>query len=277
MHTEFNANTAANASFLRAFDSWVCTTGINWEIGAVTAVDIIADDDLNVIRFDNGAELPNGVLGRTTTRFTACSNPSSPGGLDVLVNELDMVFNDAFVGDFSALSWEFGPGTATGLEIDFESVAVHELGHAHLLAHIINPGEVMHFAIANSQNSRDLGASDLAGAADVMDRNMNSTACGTGAMIASECSSLGVDDVSLLENIAMYPNPAKNSLNISIAPSLTLEQISIYDAQGRQVITKMLQDSNRLNTFDVSPLNTGLYFVMMTVNSQTISKKLVVE
>jgi hypothetical protein len=277
MHTEFNANTAANASFLRAFDSWVCTTGINWEIGAVTAVDIIADDDLNVIRFDNGAELPNGVLGRTTTRFTACSNPSSPGGLDVLVNELDMVFNDAFVDDFSALSWEFGPGTATGLEIDFESVAVHELGHAHLLAHIINPGEVMHFAIANSQNSRDLGASDLAGAADVMDRNMNSTACGTGAMIASECSSLGVDDVSLLENIAMYPNPAKNSLNISIAPSLTLEQISIYDAQGRQVITKMLQDSNRLNTFDVSPLNTGLYFVMMTVNSQTISKKLVVE
>lgn len=277
MHTEFNANTAANASFLRAFDSWVCTTGINWEIGAVTAVDIIADDDINVIRFDNGAELPNGVLGRTTTRFTACSNPSSPGGLDVLVNELDIVFNDAFVGDFSALSWEFGPGTATGLEIDFESVTVHELGHAHLLAHIINPGEVMHFAIANSQNSRDLGASDLAGAADVMDRNINSPVCGEAVMTASECSSLGVDDVSLLENIAMYPNPAKNSLNISIAPSLTLEQISIYDAQGRQVITKMLQDSNRLNTFDVSALNTGLYFVIMTVNSQTINKKLVIE
>ena len=80
MHTDFNANAAANASFVRAFDTWVCETGINWEIGAVTPIDVIAADDINIIRFDNGTELPEGVLGRCTSRFGTCNNPASPGG-----------------------------------------------------------------------------------------------------------------------------------------------------------------------------------------------------
>ena len=58
MQTDFHNNSAANASFLRAFDTWVCTTGVNWEIGSVTTVDVTAADGINVIRFDNGAELP---------------------------------------------------------------------------------------------------------------------------------------------------------------------------------------------------------------------------
>jgi hypothetical protein len=277
MHTEFDANAAANASFLRAFDSWVCTTGINWEIGAVTAVDIIADDDINVIRFDNGSELPDGVLGRCTSRFGSCSNASSPGGIDVVVTELDIVFNDVFTGDFSVLSWEFGPGTATGFEVDFESVAVHELGHGHQLAHIINPGEVMHFSIANAQNSRDLGASDLAGAADVMDRNINTTVCGTGAMTASACSTLSVNDITLDDNISIYPNPAKNSLNILTSSNLQLEFATIFDVRGRQIISKDLTTSNSLNTIDVSQLQAGVYFIKFNIENLSTTKKFIIE
>lgn len=277
METSFNANAAANASFVRAFDSWVCTTGINWEIGAVTTVDIIADDDVNVIRFDNGAELPDGVLGRCTSRFGSCSNASSPGGLDIVVTELDIVFNDVFTGDFSVLSWEFGPGTATGFEVDFESVAVHELGHGHQLAHIINPGEVMHYSIANSQNSRDLGASDLAGAADMMDRNINTSVCGTASMTASPCSTLGVDEVTLSENVSIYPNPAKNNLNIVTSSNFQLEFATIYDVRGRQVITKDLNTSNNLNTIDVNQLQAGVYFIKIDLENISTTKKFIVE
>jgi hypothetical protein len=74
MHTEFAANAPANASFMRAFDTWVCTTGINWDIGALTTVDVIAADDINIIRFDNGTELPEGVLGRCTSRLGTLGN-----------------------------------------------------------------------------------------------------------------------------------------------------------------------------------------------------------
>jgi hypothetical protein len=277
MHTDFNANAAANASFLRAFDTWVCETGINWEIGAVTPIDVIAADDINIIRFDNGTELPEGVLGRCTSRFGTCNNPASPGGIDVVVTELDIVFNDVFTGALSALSWEFGPGTATGLEIDFESVAVHELGHGHQLAHIINPGEVMHFSIANAQNSRDLGASDLAGATDMMDRNINTSVCGTGAMTASDCFSLSVNEVSLSENISIYPNPTKTNLNILTSSNLQLELATIFDVRGRQVITKDLNSSNNLSTIDVSQLQAGVYFIKIDLGAVSTTKKFIVE
>ncbi|WP_047548809.1 T9SS type A sorting domain-containing protein [Psychroserpens sp. Hel_I_66] len=278
MHTEFDNNTAANASFVRAFDTWVCSTGINWEIGAVTTVDIIADDDINIIRFDNGSELPDGVLGRCTSRFGSCNNPSSPGGIDIVVTELDIVFNDAFTGDFSVLSWEFGPGTASGFEVDFESVAVHELGHGHQLAHIINPGEVMHFSIANGQNSRNLGSSDIAGAADVMDRNLNTSVCGTDSMTASSCSTLGMDEAILAEHISIYPNPAKHILNIDAASHLRLESAIIFDVQGRKVMVRDLNKSdNTLHAIDVSQLQAGVYFIKIGMDSTSTTKKFIVE
>ena len=277
METSFEANAAANASFTRAFDSWVCTTGINWEIGAVTTVDVIAADEINIIRFDNGTELPEGVLGRCTSRFDACGNFASPGGIDVFVNELDIVFNDVFTGGLSQLSWEFGPGTATGFEVDFESVAVHELGHGHQLAHIINSGEVMHFSIANGQNSRDLGASDIAGANDVMVRNINSPVCSEGAMTASSCSTLGVDELTLSNDISIYPNPTKNNLTIATSSNLQLELATIFDVRGRQVITKNLNSTNSLNTIDVTQLQAGVYFIKIDLENVSTTKKFIVE
>ncbi|OUS01492.1 hypothetical protein A9Q86_06855 [Flavobacteriales bacterium 33_180_T64] len=278
MNTDFDANTAANASFLRAFDTWVCTTGINWEIGAVTTLDIIASDGVNIIRFDDGAELPEGVLGRCTSRFGTCAS-ASPGGLDVVVTELDIVFNDVFTGGFSVLSWEFGPGIATGFEVDFESVAVHELGHGHQLAHIINSGEVMHYSIANGQNSRDLGSSDLSGAIDMMNRNTIDQVCGTGLMTYSICSglTLSIDENILEENIIIYPNPTKTNLNISSAAFIKIDNASIYDVRGRLILSKDINSSSNLNTINVNQLNSGIYFIKINVENTTISKKFIVQ
>jgi len=50
--------------------------------------------------------------------------------------------------------WQFGPATAVGVQVDFESVAVHELGHATGLGHRIAPGEVMNWNISNGMNVR---------------------------------------------------------------------------------------------------------------------------
>ena len=271
MFTDFDANASAKASFLRAFDTWVCTTGVNWEIGAVTTTDVIAADGINIIRFDNGTELPQGVLGRCTSRFGSC------GGLEAVVTELDIVFNDTFTGSLSALSWEYGPGTATGFEVDFESVAVHELGHGHQLAHIIDSGEVMHYSIANGQNSRDLGASDLAGGTNVMNSNVNTAVCSQPLMTYSACSTLGVDENTLANDIAIFPNPAKDNLNIRSASHISVEHMSIYDIRGRHVLTQNVNTSNNLNSINVSELNAGVYFIKLQLDNVTISKKFIVE
>lgn len=275
MHTEFDANTAAKSAFLRAFESWVCTTGINWELGTVTSVDAIDDDDVNVIRFDNGTELPQGILGLATTRFLGCNNPASPGGLDFFVEELDIVFNDVFIGGQAAFSWQFGPGTAGNLEIDFESVALHELGHAHLLAHIIDSDEVMHYSLINGQTRRNLGPSALDAANDVMDRNLNVSPCTQNIMTVSDCSSLTVNDWTQLDDLLIYPNPATTNLTVSSVSNTQLDTASIYDVRGKLVLTKTLKTNS--NSLEVSVLQSGVYFITITSKNKATTRKFVIK
>ncbi|MBO9562416.1 MAG: T9SS type A sorting domain-containing protein [Niastella sp.] len=167
METSFAANTAASNSFKRAMHTWTCKTGMNWTVGAVTTVNTVSSEGINVVRFDVGSELPAGVLGRCTSWYAGCG-AASP--YIWVVAELDVVFD-------GARPWQYGPADPVAGEIDFESVAVHELGHGHQLNHIISPGAVMHFAIAAGAKSRVLGAGDITGGNVVMARALNDFGC----------------------------------------------------------------------------------------------------
>jgi hypothetical protein len=183
MYTTFDATAAAKAAFLRAQKTWTCTTYINWTNGAVVSTNTAALDGVNVVRFDVGAELPAGVLGRCTSYWSGCGgNPSA----NWYVSELDIVFDDA-------TNWQYGPALATGSQYDFESVAVHELGHGHQLSHVINSNDVMHYSIANGQNKRTLNSDDINGGNNVMTRNLSGGVCAKPvmtAMSAASCTTL---------------------------------------------------------------------------------------
>lgn len=165
MHTDFDAS-AANAPFLRSLDTWRCNTSINWTIGTVTTTDVVANDNINIVRFDNGSELPNGVLGRCTSRWSGCGGAT----IEWYVEELDIVFDDG-------TNWNFTTAAPAFSEFDFESVSLHELGHGHQLGHVISPGAVMHFSIANGTQNRVLGTNDQAGGADVHTRSTGGSVC----------------------------------------------------------------------------------------------------
>jgi PKD repeat protein len=192
MFTGFDANASAKASFLRAFQSWRCGTYINWTTGPTTTVNAAANDGVNIIRFDVGSELPAGVLGRCTNWFSGCgAQPNQTW----FVNELDIVFDDA-------TTWNYGPGAPTFSQYDFESVAVHELGHGHELGHVINSAEIMNYSISNGQQKRTLSVNDLAGGNAVMTRNLSGGACAIPAMTAltaSNCA-LGAPTASFTSN-----------------------------------------------------------------------------
>ena len=57
------------------------------------------------------------------------------------------------------------------------------------------------------------------------------------------------------ENVILYPNPAKDHINITVANT---GNIRIYDASGRLVKTQTLQSG--ANNIDVSALNAGTYY-----------------
>ncbi len=193
----FSANTPARAAFERALINWRCNTGINWRIGTNTATGF-GDDGVNIVIFD--PTLPVGILARATTRFQG----SAIGGVCDMTNtvlcadEMDIQFQDPPAAGFT---WEYGPATPSCSEFDFETVALHELGHHHGLQHVINPGAVMHFAIANGSFNRTLSGNDIAGGNARMAYSTAATCfnpgvCGSGPMVAiasGSCSTLPIN------------------------------------------------------------------------------------
>lgn len=157
----FAANTAATAAWQRALANWRCQSGINWQVGETRTTSGVADDGQNSVGFDQtsgstaGATLPVNVLGRTTSYYSGCRN--ADGTIAFYVREIDMVFS-------ASIAWQFGPASPGSQQLDFETVAVHELGHAHQLSHLIRPTAVMHYAVSRGQVSRTLSpVSDIAG------------------------------------------------------------------------------------------------------------------
>ncbi|WP_460502097.1 IPT/TIG domain-containing protein, partial [Hymenobacter agri] len=171
------------AAWQRALASWRCSTGMNWD-GAAGTSNAIADDGANVVAFDQGAQLPAQVLGRTTSYYRGCYAPD--GSVVFWVKEIDMQFDDG-------ANFQFGPANATSPQIDFETVAVHELGHAQQLGHLILPGAVMHYAVARGQNARTLSASsDIAGGRQVLRvRSFRNLGCGGPALLPAPLTAFG--------------------------------------------------------------------------------------
>ncbi|MFN8396955.1 MAG: matrixin family metalloprotease [Bacteroidia bacterium] len=164
-NTAFNSNSAAVAAFERALNTWRCATFVNFQRSGTTAISTAVLDGVNVVTFDGS--LPVGVLGLCTTRF----NGSATGGCNLAntvwwADELDVqFFPDPPTAGFP---WEYGPAAPSFSEYDFESVAVHELGHGHGLGHVIAAGTVMHFGLANGQSARNLGANEINGGLNKM-------------------------------------------------------------------------------------------------------------
>ncbi|GAA4348172.1 hypothetical protein GCM10023185_03820 [Hymenobacter saemangeumensis] len=175
----FRAQPAPGAAWRRALNTWRCQTGMNWRVGSSIASNAIADDGQNVVAFDNASDaLPAQVLGRTTSYYSGCYDANRQ--VVFYVKEIDMQFDDA-------ANFQFGPALAIGAlrQIDFETVALHELGHAQQLSHLIQLGAVMHYAVQPGRNTRSLDpASDIAGGRRVLrERSFRQLGCGGAAML----------------------------------------------------------------------------------------------
>lgn len=184
MNVNFDNNPAVVSAVQRAFSTWRCGTGVNFELAtAPTTKACNTNDGTNTLTWDTACALPGGVLGRSTSFYSACGNP-----LVFYLVDTDIRFSKNAAG----LSWNFGPGNPAPFEIDFESVVLHETGHSHQLGHVIAMGKVMHYVLQTGTTARVLDVvSDVGGGLDVMSVSTTSSVCGPGAMVAvspSACS-----------------------------------------------------------------------------------------
>jgi Leucine-rich repeat (LRR) protein len=88
----------------------------------------------------------------------------------------------------------------------------------------------------------------------------------------SEDCSLSVGDQELNESISIYPNPVKNSLNISIKQD---GNYSIMAMNGQ--VVKKGRIAIGENTLDVSSLTQGIYLINLKTDKGNVTKKLILK
>lgn len=94
------------------------------------------------------------------------------------------------------------------------------------------------------------------------------------SFIFDPCSTTSVNEISVVTQnlIQLYPNPAFNQVNIEIEGDLSVEDITIYDING-----KIISNFQKINTqIDLFGYTSGLYYIRFNTNKGIISKKIIV-
>jgi hypothetical protein len=82
---------------------------------------------------------------------------------------------------------------------------------------------------------------------------------------------LGVGD-ALANQVSVFPNPAKDVLNVSVPSSIEITNAVLYDVLGKNTGAKLV--NGQLNTANLSR---GVYILSVQTTSGTITKKIVKE
>jgi len=87
---------------------------------------------------------------------------------------------------------------------------------------------------------------------------------------------LGVNDNDFKNSVLLYPNPANNEFTVNLGTSVDGDvDISMVNTLGQTVL--MQSASTTQSIVDVSNLNTGIYFVTIKTESQSVTKKVIVQ
>lgn len=86
----------------------------------------------------------------------------------------------------------------------------------------------------------------------------------------------GVNELSALEGVAIYPNPARDQISFNISGDVATLDITIVDGRGAVVATRTLSGGGVQN-MDLSDVASGVYSVRMSAdNGQTATQRLII-
>lgn len=157
----------ASAALSRAVFTWQDQGDYNIELEGTTNLQMPSrDDNVNIISygssaFDFDVELGSGTIGIAYSYYSAC------GTSEYELTGADILFRrpgnpNGFGG---SITYNFGPELGGG--IDFESVALHEIGHTHQLKHVADENDVMSYSIRPGRSHRGLSTANRLGVEEV--------------------------------------------------------------------------------------------------------------
>ncbi|MDR6968255.1 endonuclease I [Flavobacterium arsenatis] len=91
---------------------------------------------------------------------------------------------------------------------------------------------------------------------------------------SAECAALSSGSFSLENTIAIYPNPTNNH-RINIQSETLLDEIQLINVNG-QIIQQIKKPVFNSNTYTLENLNSGFYFLKLSSENQSVTKKIIV-
>lgn len=206
-NTNFNTNTAAKNALQRALQTWVCGAMTNFNFAATTTTtNCPAADNINLVSFDNNCLLATGTLAQTTQWYTSCSNG------DKYYMEMDIIFS-------SATAWNYGPAATGTTQKDFESIALHELGHAQGMGHVSDYGKIMYPSLSSAVDIRSIDADALTCVQNIVARSKELNGCGSSAYIPVATCGLKLKINALLQGAYNTTNGNMNTQLTALLPT----------------------------------------------------------
>lgn len=87
-----------------------------------------------------------------------------------------------------------------------------------------------------------------------------------------DLATLSVDN-AIASKFRVYPNPAKDVLTID-SRNINISSINVFNVLGTKVLERKELSDNQL---DVSSLSNGIYFLKISAENATVTKKFIVE
>jgi len=280
--------TSDTADVIRtALEQWRCVSGINWKLSDIPTNSDYIRDNINSISFaSNDLNIDSSVTWQTLIYFLDPTNTywnycNFNNQKYVYINEIDLLVNGFDMDWFMTNN----PNQTNTSKADFWTIALHELGHAHLFEHInIDTSISVNTMFPYHQLTdviRFIDAPTKIGADWIMDTiEVVSPHCGGRISRTTQGCLTSTNPIIEKNNFKLYPNPT-NEFIILALDNLDRQQscyIRIFDVHGRLLFENeepLKYGENIIYLNEVSSFSTGIYFVQLRVGNESLSSKLI--
>lgn len=262
-----NLGVSGQDAFKRALDTWRCETLVNFEIKEFSEIvnqDFACAIDFGIVEAGTQGDVE--VLGITPSDVTNCS-PFQVDDEEVSVNSFSITFSNE-------KEWHAGTSDVPSGKIDLETVALHELGHALQLFHVINEGAVME-PIAAIQR-RSLTQAEINGGIHVVQVSNQAPVC-TPPMIPllpGDCLTNTFNAIDGNDIFKVIPNPSSTIIYIQSIPDAANE-IILQTIYGTTIIKEKIIGGENIKQVDISNLPKGIYLISIAVGINLFTQKII--
>jgi len=133
------------------------------------------------------------------------------------------------------------------------------------------------WSVVNGSGTATISATGLLTATSAGDVVIRATANDASSTIGTITVTISNQSVGIfstdINEVSFYPNPTSNVLNINFN-NYKIEDVQLINNQG-QVIVKLKTNGANNTELDMKDLNTGVYYLKLTSNDNSITKKII--